>query len=141
MATQTVPVFKSTLKKTEDWLDEIMELLDWDDRRQAYRALRVVLHLVRDRLTVEEATDLAAQFPMLIRGMFFDSWNPHKPAVRVKTAQQFVDSVNKHFDQSLWVESQDITRAVLKVVQRHVSKGEIDDVIFSLPLKLLELWD
>ena len=68
MKTSTIPVFQNTYQKTEQWLGEIMNLLDWDDRKQAYKALRAVLHTLRDHLSVEEATDLAAQLPMLIKG-------------------------------------------------------------------------
>jgi uncharacterized protein (DUF2267 family) len=32
-----------------------------------------VLHALRDRLTVEEASDLAAQLPMLIRGLYYET--------------------------------------------------------------------
>ena len=44
------------------------------DRRSAYRALRSVLHVLRDRLTPEQAVHLGAQLPLLVRGIFYDGW-------------------------------------------------------------------
>lgn len=47
------------LQKTHEWLQDVMTELHWDSRQKAYTALRAVLHALRDRLTVEEATDFA----------------------------------------------------------------------------------
>jgi uncharacterized protein (DUF2267 family) len=144
MTKTTLPVFQQTLQKSEEWLDAIMTLLDWQDQQQAYKALRAVLHTLRDRLTVEEATDLAAQLPMLLRGLYFDGWNPSGKPVRIKTVDEFVDKVNTNFPATEYADYNDpeeITRAVLKVIASHVSKGEINDIVASLPDPLRELWD
>jgi len=143
MTSTMLPVFQNTLKKTDQWLDEIMELLDWPDRQQAYKALRAVLHTLRDRLTIEEATDLAAQFPMLIRGLFFEGWNPTGKPNEIRKPDEFVGIVNQHFppaEDAEYIDQEDITRAVFRVIANHVSQGEIDDVIGSMPKELRELW-
>ncbi len=143
MATTILPVFQNTLKKTDLWLDEIMDLLDWPDRHQAYKALRAVLHALRDRLTIEEATDLAAQFPMLVRGLFFEGWNPTGKPNDVRKSAAFVEIVNQHFlaaEFANYIEPEDITRAVFQVIARHVSQGEINDVTGTLPKELRDLW-
>jgi uncharacterized protein (DUF2267 family) len=140
MSAKLIPAFRKTLDKSNEWLDEIMDQLDWSDRRQAYKALRAVLHTLRNRLTNEEVTDLAAQLPMLIRGMYFEGWNPNARRKRMKSATDFVESVNHNFAESEFVASDDITRAVLQVIEKHVSQGEVEDIIFSLPLELQDLW-
>jgi uncharacterized protein (DUF2267 family) len=50
-------------------LSEVDEELGGEDRECAYRALRAVLHALRDRLTVDVSAKLAAQLPTLIRGV------------------------------------------------------------------------
>lgn len=144
MTTTMLPVFQNTLTKTDIWLDEINDPLGWSDRKKAWTALRSVLHALRDRLTVEEATDLSAQMPMLIRGMYFEGWNPSKKPSRIRKKDEFVDLVTKNFtsyDLGEFLDPEDIVRAVLKVLWNHISEGEIEDVIRSLPDDLRELWD
>ena len=134
-------VFQNTVEKANDWLDEIMNLMDWGDRKMAYKALRAVLTTLRDRLTVEEATDFAAQLPLILKGTFYECWNPTGKPESMRKAEDFVAIVNKDFTQDDFVAPEDITRAVLKVIANHVSKGEIEDVIASLPSELRTLWD
>ena len=45
---------------------------------KAYLALRTVLHALRDRLTLEEAVQLGAQLPMLVRGFYYEGWTLKK---------------------------------------------------------------
>jgi uncharacterized protein (DUF2267 family) len=63
-------VFDRTVHKTNIWLKDLIEMLDCGDRHEAYLALRATLHAPRDRLTIEEAAQFAAQLPMLIRGFY-----------------------------------------------------------------------
>ena len=68
----TYDIFDGTLQKTQIWLNELMTALDWENHpHKAYLALRTVLHALRDRLTVEEAVQLGAQLPMLVRGFYY----------------------------------------------------------------------
>ena len=69
-------VFGTTLEKTNRWVNEISDLLHWDDHHKAYHGLRAVLHVLRDRLPVPEAAHLGAQLPMLVRGFYYDNWKP-----------------------------------------------------------------
>ena len=141
MTVKTINVFEKTTRKTNDWLNEIMDQLDWADPHKAYKALRVVLHTLRDCLTVEEAADLAAQLPMLIRGLYYEGWTPAGKPIKHQTHDGFIERVNQSFTEDDFVESEDITRAVFEVLRNHVSPGEIQDVIGCLPKGLRELWE
>jgi uncharacterized protein (DUF2267 family) len=70
MSNTGLDVFDRTVQKTNSWLKNLMDELDWQDRQEAYAALRVTLQALRDRLTVEEVAQLGAQLPMLIRGFY-----------------------------------------------------------------------
>lgn len=135
-----LPVIQKTVQKTNEWLDEIMEEMDWADRK-LYKALKVVLQTLRDRLSVEEATDLGAQLPLLIRGTFYECWNPGQKTSPMRKPRIFTEIVNREFSETDYLESEDISRAVLRVVRHHVSEGEINDVIASLPKGLRTLWN
>ena len=72
------PVFDATVQKTSHLLKHIEGAYGWPKQRrnQSYAALRSVLQTLRDRLTVEETAQLAAQLPMLVRGLYYEGWNP-----------------------------------------------------------------
>ena len=134
-------IFDTSLQKTQVWLNEVMSELDWNDQPQkAYLALRTVLHALRDRLTVEEAVQLGAQFPMLIRGLYYEGWTlkgkPHKE----RHEEDFLDHVKKAFKNDAAVNPGEVVRAVFRVLVRHTSPGEIEDVKHILPKALQELW-
>lgn len=65
-------MFDSTVHEMNSWLKEISTEMEHPDRQIAYHALRGVLFALRDRLTVEEAVDLASQMPALVRGVYFE---------------------------------------------------------------------
>ena len=76
MKSARVAAFDSTLQTTNLWITEILQRLHWRDRHAAYHALRSVLHVLRDRLTIEKVVALGAQLPMLIRGFYYEGWHP-----------------------------------------------------------------
>ena len=59
-------IFDHTVQETHEWLLDVMDELAFRDEHKAQRILRAVLHALRDRLTVNEAVQLAAQFLSLI---------------------------------------------------------------------------
>ena len=91
-------VFQTTLQKTNIWIKQISDALHWDDHQKAYHGLRAVLHALRDRLPVPEAAHFGAQLPMLIRGFYYDEWKPASTPVKLKTAQDFYDTVKANFE-------------------------------------------
>ncbi len=132
-------VFDSTIHKTNAWLDELMGMLDLDDRHQAYHALRTVLHVLRDRLTVEEAIEFGAQLPMLVRGFYYEGWNPAGKPLKLNK-QEFLSRIRESFRGLAPAAPEKIARAVFGVLTRHLSEGELKDVKGILPKALRELW-
>lgn len=134
-------VFQGTLQKTQIWLNDLMSELDWQGKpEKTYFALRTVLHALRDRLTVEEAIQLGAQLPMLVRGFYYEGWTlkgkPHKE----RHKEDFLAHVKDAFKDDVTVRPESIVRAVFRVLERHTSDGEMADVKNSLPKALHELW-
>ena len=68
--------FDKTVQESNLWLKDVMERLDTRDRHHAYSTLRAVLHALRDRIGPESAAHLGAQLPMLLRGLFYEGWDP-----------------------------------------------------------------
>src|SRR5271166_430754 len=74
MSDTQVAALDHTVQQTNVWLKRLGEELHIDDRHVAYSALRAVLHVLRDRLTAEQAVHLGAQLPLLVRGLYYEGW-------------------------------------------------------------------
>jgi uncharacterized protein (DUF2267 family) len=125
---------------TNTWLKELMAELGWEDREQAYHALRAVLHALRDRLTVVEAADLGAQLPMLIRGLYYEGWTPTGKPVKERKREEFLSHISAAFPGKAAIFPESVAWGVFKVLQAHVSSGEIGDVKYVLPAQIRSLW-
>jgi uncharacterized protein (DUF2267 family) len=141
MSATGVAAFDSTLQTTHVWLNEICEELGWPrDPHRAYHALRAVLHALRDRLHPEEAAGLAAQLPLLVRGTFYEGWHPAGKPVKTRSADEFLAPVADAFRGDSPGRPTEVARAVFTVLKRHVSAGEVADVIAALPGDVQTLW-
>ncbi len=132
--------FDHTIHLTNQWLNELMKELDWEDRSRAYRGLRASLHALRDQLPVEAAVHLAAQLPMLVRGFYYEGWTPGRKPVRARSVKAFVGLVEKAFAQDPDEDPARIVRAVFGLLSRHVSEGEARNVRSCLPEGVRSLW-
>jgi uncharacterized protein (DUF2267 family) len=141
MSATGLAAFDSTIQATHVWLNEICEELGWArDPHRAYTALRVVLHALRDRLRPEEAAGFAAQLPLIVRGAFYEGWHPAGKPVKVRSAAAFLAPVAEAFRSDPDVRSSHVARAVFAVVRRHLSAGEVADVVAALPADIRALW-
>jgi uncharacterized protein (DUF2267 family) len=140
MSMTGLAVFDTTLQKTHQWLNELMQLLDWGDKGKAYLALRATLHELRDRLTIQEVAQLAAQLPMLVRGFYYEGWNPTGKPEKERSEEQFLAHIARHFQDDDAVDPELVARAVFTLLEKHVSEGEIEDVRQVLPSSLRRLW-
>ena len=129
--------FATTLDKTNRVLKQIEEAYGWpkDRRNQSYAALRAVLHALRDRLTVEEAAQLAAQLPMLIRGLYYEGWNPARVPVKMNR-EEFLGRVRQDFGYDFVGGTEQLIRTVLEALRDHVTDGEWADIRSGMPREL-----
>lgn len=132
--------FNTTVDKTNRVLKEIEEAYGWpkERRNQSYAALRAVLHPLRDRLTVEEIAQLGAQLPILVRGIYYDGWDPTDVPVKMDR-EEFLNRVREQFPYSVEGGTEPLVRTVLKALSLHISEGEWEDVKSSVPKDLAAL--
>jgi uncharacterized protein (DUF2267 family) len=140
MSQAGLAAFDSTVQTTNVWLNDVMEQLGWQDRQRAYGALRAVLHALRDRLPVEQAAALAAQLPMLVRGFYYEGWQPHGKPVKERRQKDFLAPIVAAFREDLYVRPERVAQAVLTVLARHLTPGEVEGVKKHLPDELRHLW-
>lgn len=140
MSAQGLEVIDRTVQLTHEWINELRERLDWTRSRDALRLLRVTLVQIRDQLGHDEMAQLAAQMPLLIRGMYFEGWRPSQTPVRDRTADSFVAAIEAQVGAVQdWRGAQDIA-AVFRTLDNRISEGEIRDVKAGLPQAIRALW-
>lgn len=120
-----------------EWLAQVGRELGTDDRVLAHRVLRAWLHVVRDRLPVGSAVHFAAQLPVLLRGEFFEGWNPSRVPVAYDVAEfceRFAAEAGIHQSQV-----SDAVVAVSAALDALCSAGNLDHVLAPLPRSLRTL--
>jgi uncharacterized protein (DUF2267 family) len=132
--------FDETVQLSNVWLNELMRAVDWDDKHRAYRLLRATLHALRDRLTVEEAVQLGAQLPMLIRGLYYEGWHLSDKPLTERTKGEFLGHIEAAFSQDPNADTEGLVKEVFKLIARKISSGEIEDVKRTLPAPVRALW-
>jgi uncharacterized protein (DUF2267 family) len=140
MSQTGLAAFDSTVQTTNTWLHELMEELGLPDRQRAYHALRAVLHTLRDRLTVNEVAALAAQLPLLLRGVYYEGWHPAGKPLKQHHKSEFLAHLAEDFRSGPPVDPEEVARAVFRVVARHVTAGEVEGVKYILPGEIRGLW-
>jgi uncharacterized protein (DUF2267 family) len=136
------PAIDDAPQVVADWLDRLCGDLDWPEQQQgrAYLLLTETLHAVRDFLTVDEAADLAAQLPLIIRGIFYTGWNPSATPVKPRSRTAFLERVTKRFQKTPLEQPERAVEAVFDLLRRQVAEGEMDQVRQAMRKPLQELW-
>lgn len=137
----TAHLWDQVIDKGNVWTHELGDELGWTDEHAVLGALRAVLHAVRDRLPFDEAAQLAAQMPLLIKGLYVDGWDPSATPAKARTREAFLALVRRQLGgRAREADTEQIVRSVFKLLAAHVSQGEIHDVRGALPAELADLW-
>lgn len=127
------------VQQTQEWLHALRDSGDYADETEALAVLRAVLHQLRDRLTPQEAVDLGAQLPLIVRGVYYEGWQPAKTPERIRSRDVFLEGVSGKLVPHR-IGAEDATRDVLALLASTVDAGEIRDVIGQLPDGIKTLW-
>ncbi len=140
MSTPRIKAIDHTVQLTHEWIAELQDRLDWADFQRAYRLLRVTLQSLRDWLNVDEAAQLGAQFPMLLRGIYYEGWHPAGTPVGERGLDDFIARIDDAFKTDPIDDPEEAVSAVFKQLSHRISEGEIEDVRNRLPKPLRDLW-
>ncbi|HKD40959.1 MAG TPA: DUF2267 domain-containing protein [Myxococcaceae bacterium] len=133
-------LFDKTVQKTNRILKYIEQAYGWprERRNQSYAALRAVLHAVRDRLVVQESAHLAAQLPMLVRGVYFHSWDPSKVPVKMHR-EEFLQRIALEFPFDAPGGMERLVETVVQALKLYSTEGEWEIIKANLPKDLAPL--
>ena len=139
MSTHGLEVFDGTLETTHVWLNEICDELG-PDKHVAWKVLSVVLQKLRERLPLPLAAHLGAQLPLMIRGVYYDQFEPGRLPAERTTREGFIHEVHEALSDTRPVNPEHAIRCVFGVLGRHVSKGQVRKICDALPHGMRQLW-
>jgi uncharacterized protein (DUF2267 family) len=134
MATAGSDSFNHALHTANIWLADIGSAFGTRDRRYSQRMLRTWLHALRDRLTVDAAAKFAQQLPELLRGSYYDGWEPNRVPIKYNVDQyvaRFADQAGVPADQVPAA-----ARTISAVIANHMSPGQLAEALAELPAAL-----
>lgn len=140
MSKSGLEIFDTTIQESNHWLKLMMEQLGTSNRRQAFNALRAGLHVLRDRLGPAHAVQLGAQFPMLLRGAYYEGWRITETPTHERHIEEYLDHVDASLPRNTGIDGYEVARATFSVLSQCIDPGEIEKVVRSLPSELRALW-
>lgn len=136
---ESMSTFDHAVERADVWIHDMMRELGTEDPRQAYHALAAGLHTVRDRIAVDEAAQLAAQLPLLVRGLYFEGWHPAATPVHVRRPEDLVTMFEQRSGDGHAIDPERALAATFEVLRRHVSPGALASLAHVLPRSLADL--
>ena len=115
--------FDEALQTANLWLKDLMEVLAWTEPAQAHQALKVVMHEVRDRLSVPLAAN----------------WSPGSERPTDRSLDAFLAPIAEAFRNFPGVKPDAVAAAVFEVLSMYISPGEIENVLQALPKPIRDL--
>lgn len=123
-----------------EWLNLLQDDLGWTDRHRAFRLLRVTLQAIRDFLTVDEAADLAAQLPILIRGLYFEGWVPSRTPAHPRGSEAFLERIVAAFEGNPLTDPDIAIASVFAVLRRQIGTEQYDQIVMAMRKPMRDLW-
>jgi uncharacterized protein (DUF2267 family) len=139
MSIQSVDAVERSVHKTNEWVKAMAAELGIDDREDAWRLLRADLQVLRDELTVDEAAQLSAQLPMVLRGAFWEGFDPgHQPA-KLRRREDFLARYAERANLNDLSEAERAAGAATRVMSGRITEGELNDVFAQLPREVRQV--
>ncbi len=129
--------FENYLNDAKRWLHDLCTYLGIEDENKASRILRAVLHAIRDRIPTGEAIHLAAQLPILWKGIYYDGFTAHEP-VRIRHEEEWLEFIRSKDSGAGQGDFPTLDHAyyayhdVMAFLRNHISAGQYDQVAQAL---------
>ena len=140
MSKQGLEVIDHTVQLTHEWINELADRLDWSNHRGAFHLLRATLTNLRDLLGHNEAAQLSAQLPILIRGVFYEGWRPSETPKKDRSKDAFIARIDADIREFPEYRGEEDIYVVFALLNARISEGEIQDVRTSLPSSIRDIW-
>jgi uncharacterized protein (DUF2267 family) len=136
----TFDILGGACETTVHWLEDLREEIGWVSERAAYLVLRSTLHAVRDALTVEQSARLAEALPVLVRGVFYEGWNPASVPLSYVDEEAFLTRIRLGCRVEPGPDADQAATAVFHLLAGHLDEDEIAALRAVLPPEILKFW-
>ncbi|WP_166256454.1 DUF2267 domain-containing protein [Marinobacter salicampi] len=134
----SINIVDHNIKLINTWLRDISDELDSIGEEEAWKRLRAVLQTMSNRITVDEAANFAAQLPIIVRGLYFESWRPAETPHKWRDRAEYIDAVSRKLEGD--IDAERTFKAVLRVIDRHLDSNELNRIKEMHPKELWDLW-
>ena len=135
----TIRDFNASIHATDEWIDDLMRRLGWHDRERAYVALVGALHALRDALPRDEAVDVGAQMPALLRGLYYEGWHPGARGT-AKSRNAFLERIHDGVHRDPAIDAEQVARAAFALLAARMPPAELEEAKAAMPKALHNLW-
>jgi len=137
--------FEKYAEEGNRFINEVANELGINDRRQALRVTKAVLHAVRDRLPATDSIEFAQGLPLVLKGVYFDQYDISKTPVSIKSSEEFIDFIREKdrfgaindFQSPREVVS--CLRTVFRVLEHRLDRGQVEQIAAQLPKDIVRL--
>lgn len=136
----TIPaMFQRTLSQTQAWLHDLQDHVGLRDEQQAYKVLRGVLHTLRDRMPSDQAAQLGAQLPTLVRGIYYEAWPAGSTPDIIRSKSEYLDTLYDRIGEE-GVDPEQSACAVHGLLAEELEDGAVDNAVHLMNGDLKDLW-
>jgi uncharacterized protein (DUF2267 family) len=139
MAGTTVISLDRSVQLTMEWMHGIRNELGWDDDERVYDATKAVLHAVRDRLPIEESAKFSAQLPLVMKGIYYEQYDPTGKPLTIRSREEFLELVRSNFTGAL--DAEEAVRGVMRGLSRKMGKDALEKVALHMPGNIKDLFE
>lgn len=132
--------FEIAVSETEHWVNDTAQQLGWHSREKAFESLIATLHAMRDCLPWDEAVQVGACLPPLLRGFYYDGWHPTARFLPLKTRDLFLERIHDALHQEPGIDAELVARAVFSLLARRLPASELEGIKTVTPKELHAFW-
>jgi uncharacterized protein (DUF2267 family) len=131
--------FGGAVAEAENWMADLTRRLGDKDRARVYLILGVTLQALRDSLSRDEAVEIGAQLPLLLRGLYYQGWRADGvPVLRTRAA--FLGRIRQYALRDLDGDAEEVVRAVFALLAMRLPIAGFEEARDASPRSFCDLW-
>jgi uncharacterized protein (DUF2267 family) len=127
---------QKSLEHTYEWVKIFMQDYSFSNENKAFVVLRATLKALRDRLPLNEVVHLGSQLPVVLRGFYYEGWNPSLEVNKIKNEIEFINLVRFHLNGHDDIDLDEAVPVAIKLIFDMIDQGEAEEVKANFPAEL-----